>query len=80
MRILFPLRIVDAWKKSMEDILKVESQNDIPELNTYQCGSCKMHSLEEAQAIAREILESGIGIMDNEALRLDEKKLEGATC
>jgi S-ribosylhomocysteine lyase len=64
----------------MEEVLQVPSQEAIPELNVYQCGSCKMHSLEEAQAIAREVLEKGIGIMDNEALKLDPEKLEGARC
>jgi len=73
-------RVADAWKKSMEDILAVKSQEDIPELNVYQCGTCRMHSLEEAQEIARTVLERGIGVMDNEALRLDPEKLEGASC
>ncbi len=73
-------RIVEAWEKSMKDILAVESKDDIPELNVYQCGSCKMHSLEEAQEISREVLDAGIGIMDNEELKLDEEMLKGATC
>ncbi|WP_456451902.1 S-ribosylhomocysteine lyase [Hydrogenimonas sp.] len=73
-------RVAEAWRKSMEDVLKVESQSDIPELNVYQCGSCRMHSLEEAKAIAKGVLEKGIGIMRNEELALDPAKLEGATC
>jgi len=73
-------RVAEAWKASMEDVLKVESMNDIPELNIYQCGSCKMHSLDEAKEIAKGVLEKGIGIMHNEELTLDPKKLEGATC
>jgi len=73
-------RVAEAWRRSMEDVLAVESQNDIPELNIYQCGTCKMHSLEEAKAIARGVLEKGIGIMHNEELALDPAKLEGATC
>lgn len=31
--------IVNAWEASVEDVLKVQSVNDIPELNEYQCGS-----------------------------------------
>jgi len=74
------LKVADAWRASMEDVLQVPSQDAIPELNVYQCGSCRMHSLEEAQEIAREVLEKGIGVMDNEALKLDPEMLEGATC
>jgi len=73
-------RVAEAWRASMEDVLKVPSQDQIPELNVYQCGSCKMHSLKEAQEIARGVLDRGIGIMDNEALKLDPATLEGATC
>jgi len=73
-------RVAEAWRRSMEDVLAVESQNDIPELNVYQCGSCKMHSLDEAKAIARDVLDKGIGIMRNEELALDPAKLEDATC
>ncbi|WP_457606954.1 S-ribosylhomocysteine lyase [Nitratifractor sp.] len=73
-------RVAEAWKASMEDVLSVPDQSAIPELNLYQCGSCKMHSLEEAQEIARRVLERGIGIMDNESLKLDPEKIKGATC
>ena len=73
-------RVANAWEASMKDVLEVESMADIPELNKYQCGSCKMHSLDEAKAIARGVLERGIGIMHNEDLALDPKKLEHATC
>ena len=60
----------------MEDVLAVEKQEDIPELNVYQCGTCAMHSLPEAKDIARDILASNIGVMSNEKLFLSEKKLE----
>jgi len=68
-------RVVKAWEASMKDILHVKSEADIPELNIYQCGTYKMHSLDDAHDIARTILDSGIGVMDNEALRLDTSKL-----
>ena len=32
-------RVADAWKAAMEDVLKVQDQNQIPELNVYQCGT-----------------------------------------
>jgi S-ribosylhomocysteine lyase len=70
--------VADAWKASMEDVLHVKSQEEIPELNIYQCGSYKMHSLDEAQAIAKQILERGIGIMNNEELALDESLVKVA--
>lgn len=67
-------KVVQAWSKSMEDVLGVKSKKDIPELNIYQCGTYKMHSLKEAKKIAKRVLEKSIGIMDNEALALDVKK------
>ncbi len=75
-----PEKVSTAWKEAMEDVLKVEKQEDIPELNIYQCGTCNMHSLDEAKDIAKDILSHEIGVMDNEALKLDEDKLDGATC
>ena len=64
--------VAKAWAKSMEDILNVPSENDIPELNIYQCGTYKMHSLDDAKEIAKQILDKKIGIMKNENLLLDE--------
>ncbi len=68
-------RVAEAWKASMEAVLKVKRLEDIPELNEYQCGSYKMHSLEEAHEIARTILTRGIGVMKNEDLALSEDLL-----
>ena len=68
-------RVAKAWKKSMEDILKVKRKKDIPELNLYQCGTYKMHSLKDAQKIAKAVLKKGIGIMSNKAIKLDLKKV-----
>ena len=73
-------RVAKAWEESMRDILNVKSESDIPELNIYQCGSCKMHSLKEAKEIAKYVLDSGIGVMNNEELKLDESLLKDATC
>jgi S-ribosylhomocysteine lyase len=67
-----------AWKKSMKDILEVKDQKDIPELNIYQCGTYKMHSLEDAQKIAQKVLDKGIGTMSNKKLKLSKKLLKGA--
>lgn len=75
-----PSRVADAWEASMKDVLNVENQEDIPELNLYQCGTCKMHSLDEAKAVAQDVLDEGIGIMDNDALKLDLSKVQKAVC
>jgi len=69
-------RIAKAWEKSMKDILNVKSKKDIPELNVYQCGSYKMHSLKNAKKIASDVLSHKIGVMDNEKIKLSKKKLK----
>ncbi len=68
-------KVANAWTLSMQDILGVQSQKDIPELNIYQCGTCKMHSLENAKEIATNILERKISVMNNDSLKLDEALL-----
>jgi len=70
-------RVAKAWEESMKDTLNVKRKKDIPELNIYQCGTFKMHSLKEAKEIARTVLERGIGVMKNEELKLSKKLLKG---
>jgi len=70
-------KVVKAWEASMKDVLNVKKQKDIPELNLYQCGTYKMHSLKEAKKIAQTVLDRGIGIMNNEELKLSKKILKG---
>jgi len=65
-----------AWLASMKDVLAVSSQNDIPELNEYQCGTYAMHSLEEAKQIAQAIIDAGIGINKNDDISLSEAQLQ----
>lgn len=69
-------RVADAWKAAMGDVLKVQSQQQIPELNEYQCGSCHLHSLDEAQQIARNVLSHEIGVNYNDDLKLPQEKLK----
>lgn len=69
-------KVAVAWEKSMKDILGVASQSDIPELNIYQCGTCSMHSLDEAKVIAKNVLEKGIKYIDNESIKLDMDKIQ----
>ncbi|WJV61648.1 S-ribosylhomocysteine lyase [Pectobacteriaceae bacterium CE70] len=68
-------RVAEAWKAAMADVLKVTDQRKIPELNVYQCGSYTMHSLEEAQDIARHILEKDVLVNRNDDLALPKDKL-----
>jgi len=70
-------KVAKAWKKAMKDVLNVKKQKDIPELNKYQCGTYKMHSLEEAKEIAQTVLDRGIGVMSNDELKLSKKILKG---
>ncbi|AHF00353.1 S-ribosylhomocysteinase [Thiomicrospira aerophila AL3] len=68
-------RVAQAWLAAMHDVLAVKSEADIPELNVYQCGTCTMHSLDEAKAIAQGIIDHNIGVMKNEDLLLPADKL-----
>ena len=68
--------VASAWKNSMKNILEVKSQDDIPELNLYQCGTCEMHSLNEAKEIAEDILSHDISVMSNKELFLSEEKMK----
>ncbi|MBS98452.1 MAG: S-ribosylhomocysteine lyase [Oceanospirillaceae bacterium] len=68
--------VSNAWQASMQDVLNVKTEGDIPELNKYQCGTYTMHSLQEAQQIARNILDRGIQVNSNAELDLDEEFLK----
>ncbi|NAW59085.1 MULTISPECIES: S-ribosylhomocysteine lyase [unclassified Vibrio] len=69
-------RVAQAWLAAMQDVLKVESQNKIPELNEYQCGTAAMHSLQEAQQIAQSVISSGIAVNRNDELALPDSMLK----
>lgn len=62
--------VIKAWLSSMSDILKVTSESEIPELNEFQCGSYKMHSLSEAKQIAENVLNKGICVIKNSEILL----------
>lgn len=68
-------QVAAAWLASMQDVLNVQNQNEIPELNEYQCGTYQMHSLIEAQDIAKNVLERKISVNKSEDLMLDERLL-----
>ncbi len=69
-------RVATAWKAAMEDVLKVQDQKKIPELNEYQCGTYEMHSLSEAQDIARHIITHEVRVNHNEELELPPETLK----
>lgn len=69
-------QVGEAWLAAMHDVLKVANQNEIPELNEYQCGTYEMHSLAEAKQIAQAIIDAGIGINKNDDISLSEAQLK----
>ncbi|KGD75118.1 S-ribosylhomocysteinase [Tatumella morbirosei] len=69
-------KVADSWKAAMQDVLKVTDQSKIPELNEFQCGTYQMHSLEEAQDIARHIIENDVRVNHNEELALPPETLK----
>ncbi|WP_070963243.1 S-ribosylhomocysteine lyase [Vibrio sonorensis] len=68
-------QVASAWLSAMQDVLKVESQDKIPELNEYQCGTASMHSLDEAKQIAQSIIDAGISVNKNDDLALPQEML-----
>ncbi len=68
-------QVADAWLKSMQDVIKVEDQNKIPELNLYQCGTAAMHSLDDAKETATEIINKGVSVNYNKDILLSEELL-----
>ena len=68
-------RVANAWLAAMKDVLQVSDQSQIPELNLYQCGTAAMHSLDEAQQIARGIVDRGVSVNRNAELSLPAEML-----
>jgi S-ribosylhomocysteine lyase len=66
-------KVAKATLKAMKDVLKVKRKKDIPELNIYQCGTYKMHSLKDAKKTASYVVKNGVGIMNNKDLLLSKK-------
>lgn len=65
-------RVAESWLAAMKDVLTVEKEEDIPELNVYQCGTYTMHSLDEAKEIAQNIIDSEISVNKNEDILLSD--------
>ncbi|AZG37219.1 S-ribosylhomocysteine lyase [Shewanella psychromarinicola] len=68
-------KVADAWLAAMIDVTNVIDQKDIPELNEYQCGTYEMHSLTQAQDIARMIIAAGVSVNQNDDLKLSDEIL-----
>ena len=69
-------KVAKAVIKAMKDVLNVKSKSEIPELNIYQCGTYKMHSLKSAKKTAAFVVKNGMGIMNNKKLFLSDKKMK----
>lgn len=67
--------VIQAWQHAMKDILALRSETDIPELNQFQCGSYRMHSLTEAKQICQTILTKTLEVCYNDAILLSEAQL-----
>lgn len=72
--------VASAWAAAMEDVLAVNDQSAIPELNVYQCGTADMHSLAEAQHIAKDVIQRGISINTNQSLQLTDDVFTTVAC
>lgn len=59
----------DGVKRKHKNILGVGSQKDT-QLNKFQCGIFAMHSLAEAEQIAQNVLNKGIGVIKNDEIAL----------
>ncbi len=67
-------QVIKAWTASMNDILSFSDDDNLPEANQYQCGTYKMHSLQNAKIIAADVLKKGVSVIDNEKIKLDLSK------
>lgn len=67
--------VADAWQQAMHDILAVQSQQDIPELNEFQCGTYQMHSLAEAKSIAESVINTGVSVCHNSDIALSDEQI-----
>ncbi len=68
--------IANAVDNAMLDVSGVDSIDDIPELNEYQCGTYTMHSLPDAVAIAKKVWEKGVSVVTNDSLEFTEELKE----
>ena len=71
-----PKKVAKSLKKSLRDITNVKNEKSIPELNIYQCGSYKDHSLKNAKKISKKILKKDISVLDNDKVNLSKKQLK----
>ena len=69
-----PERVATAFKAALEDIAALPADTVVPASNPYQCGSCHLHSLKEAQDIANDVLIQGISIVNSKDIALDPEK------
>lgn len=68
--------VAKCFELAIKDIASLDDNAKIPAANEYQCGSCDLHSLSDAKAIAKEILDKGIVVVKNEDIALAPEKLK----
>ncbi|MGN0902739.1 MAG: S-ribosylhomocysteine lyase [Succinivibrio sp.] len=68
-------KVQAAFKASMEDIAALSDDTKVPASNKFQCGSCDLHSMTEAKAIASEVLSKGISVVNSKDIELDPAKI-----
>ena len=68
--------VAKSFELALKDIASLDDNAKIPAANPYQCGSCDLHSLQDAKDISKEVLEKGIVVVNNEDIALDPEKLK----
>ena len=69
-------KVKAAFLASMQDIIALDDNAVVPASNPLQCGSCNLHSVVEAKAIAKEVVDGGVVVTNSKDIALDPKKLE----
>lgn len=68
-----PEMVATAWNTSMIDVL--HKATVIPEANELQCGTYKMHSIEEAKDIAYQVTKKEIKIINSKDIELNFERI-----
>jgi S-ribosylhomocysteine lyase len=69
-------KVSKSLKSALKDVISIKNKKSIPELNLYQCGSYKDHSLQKAKKICKKILKKNIYVLDNAKVNLSTKQLK----
>ncbi len=70
-----PEEVAAAMLAALKDLADLPEDTPIPAANRFQCGSYTYHSLKEAQAIARRVIDAGIGVNNSADIALTPEQL-----